>query len=91
MNKQLDGTHGGPQIHKCAKLGFVNHRGGGGAWRRYIKEGQDCYKMLQRDQIKVSPKCVPRKGWTLAASWQEAKGVPSTSVNKHARTMWKDR
>ena len=87
MNKQLDGTHGGPQIHKCAKLGFVNQQGG----KKVYKEGQDCYKMLQRDQIKVSPKCVPGQGWTLAAGRQEAKGVPSTSVNKHARTMWKDR
>lgn len=84
------------EVHKSTNvlnLALLITRGGrgGGGWRRYIKEGQDCYKMLQRDQIKVSPKCVPRKGWTLAASWQEAKGVPSTSVNKHARTMWKDR
>ena len=47
--------------------------------------------MLQRDQIKIGPKCVPGQGWTLAAGQQEAKGVPSTRMNKHARTMWKDR
>lgn len=43
------------------------------------------------EKRKVGPKCVLRQGRIRRAGPPEVTGIPGTSVNKHARKMWKDR